>query len=151
MQGGAMHSVSFYKYWGCSAPLSKILGVLEHLQHPLPTPLNCKDHPEFPKFGNVTQLSTLERLDLRTLWNADFPLYRTGLRVIPDWTSRYTGRDTSVVALLQVLAEPVTRLQHLGEQNWQTSQWYVVFISVYLLVFSNSNRVSVCWWTSFWI
>ena len=34
MQGGALHPVSFYKYWGCSAPLSKILGVLEHLQHP---------------------------------------------------------------------------------------------------------------------
>ena len=34
MQGGAQHSVSYYKYWGCSAPLSKIFGVLKHLQHP---------------------------------------------------------------------------------------------------------------------
>ena len=34
MQGDALHSVSFYKYWGCSVPLSKISGVLERLQLP---------------------------------------------------------------------------------------------------------------------
>ena len=27
------------QFWGCSAPYSRILGVLKHLQHPLPMPL----------------------------------------------------------------------------------------------------------------
>ena len=143
MQGGALHPVSFYKYWGCSAPLSKILGVLEHLQHP---PSYAPDSDEELIVWNTILEEKRQQGDPRFKRQQGDPRFKRQATGRPSWRSTVSAPCVrSTAPATAKYGRPIMQPQVFrGTQSQNRHTHPVSMIFRFLLLYIQYTRIHCC-------